>query len=277
MCHFLIFGNGWLGNKFNNYLDDAILVKERINSIKDIERQIIKNDPKIVINGIGKTGIPNVDWCESDKEQTFFSNVTIPVYMAEACVDTDIYMVHIGSGCIYETNKCSGMGFSENDRPNFKGSFYSRTKIFAEKILSEYDNVLQLRIRMPIDNIPSSRNLIDKLIKYEQVINIPNSITYIPDFLTTAKRLMNMHETGIFNVTNTGAITHKEILKMYQHIVDPSYELPTFIPVEKLNTIAQRSNCILYNTRLEGKGIKMMHVLDAVDICMKEYAKNVGK
>jgi len=130
---------------------------------------------------------------------------------------------------------------------------------------------------MPIDNIPSPRNLIDKLIGYKQVINVPNSITYIPDFITVAKKLMDMHETGIFNVTNTGAITHKEILEMYQQIVDPSYETPEFIPIEKLDTVAKRSNCILYNKRLETKGIGMRHVLDAVETCMKEYAKNAGK
>jgi nucleoside-diphosphate-sugar epimerase len=186
-------------------------------------------------------------------------------------------MVHIGSGCVYETNRCSGIGFSENDKPNFKGSFYSRTKIFAENILSEYDNILQLRIRMPIDNIPSPRNLIDKLIGYRQVINVPNSITYIPDFITVAKKLMDMHETGIFNVVNTGAITHKEILQMYQQIVDPDYIMAEFIPVEKLDTMAGRSNCILYNTRLEGKGIQIRHVLDALEECMQNYAKQSGR
>ncbi len=218
-----------------------------------------------------------MDWCEDHKDETLFSNVTVPTLIAESCANFDIRMVHIGSGCIYETNRCSGIGFSENDKPNFKGSFYSRTKIFAEKILSEYDNVLQLRIRMPIDNILSSRNLIDKLINYENVINIPNSITYIPDLMIAAKKLMDMHETGIFNVTNAGSITHKEILEMYQQIVNPSYKMPKFIPADRLNTVAQRSNCILYNSRLEGKGIKMRHVLDATEECMKEYAKNLGK
>lgn len=274
---YLIFGNGYLGNRFYNFLHESIIADGRINTIDDIFLQIEKYHPEIIVNCIGKTGKPTVDWCESHREETFFSNVTVPTMIAECCTETDIYMVHMGSGCIYETNRCSGIGFSENDKPNFKGSFYSRTKIFAEKILEEYDNVLQLRIRMPIDNVPSPRNLIDKLIKYEHVINVPNSITYIHDFIAIAKKLIDTHETGIFNITNGGAITHKEILEMYQQIVDPSYELPEFIPVEKLDTVAKRSNCILYNTRLEGKGIQIRHVLDAVESCMKDYAKYIGK
>ncbi len=274
---YLIFGNGFIGNRFTNFLQDSIIAERRINSIDDISNQIEKYNPEIVINCIGKTGRPNIDWCELHKNETFFSNVTIPTMMAEACANTNIYMVHMSSGCIYETNRCSGIGFSENDKPNFKGSFYSRTKIFSERILSEYDNILQLRIRMPIDDIPSPRNLIDKLIGYKQVINVPNSITYIPDLMIVAKKLMDMHETGKFNVTNSGAITHKEILQMYQQIVDSSFEIPKFIPIEELDTVARRSNCILHNTRLEVKEINMMHVLDAVEECMKNYAKYIGK
>lgn len=273
--NYLIFGNGWLGNKFNNYLDNTVLIREKINNIKDVEKQIVKYNPKIVINGIGSTGKPNIDYCESNKEYTFQGNVTIPTYIAEVCEKYEKYMIHIGSGCVYETNGYSDIGFDENDKPNFKGSFYSRTKIFAEKILEEYDNILQLRIRMPIDNIPSPRNLIDKLTGYKQVINVQNSITYIPDFMIVAKKLMDMHETGIFNVTNKGAITHREILQMYKDIVNPSYEMPEFIPPEKLDTIAGRSNCILYNKRLENRGIEMRHVLDAVSCCLMEYKKYI--
>ena len=276
MCRFLIFGNGWLGNKFNNYLDDAILVKERINSIKDIEKQIIKNNPKIVINAIGKTGRPNIDWCELHKDETFFSNVTIPTLMEEVCTNTDIYMVHIGSGCIYQSN--NNEIWSENDKPNFKGSFYSRTKIFSEKILSEYDNVLIIRIRMPIDNIPSPRNLIDKLVGYEKVIgDIPNSVTYIPDLMTIAKTLMDRKDTGIFNVSNKGAITYREILEMYKNIVDPLYELPIFIGLEELKNliVAGRSNCILNIDKLSQKGIQVRNTEEALKECFQEYKRYI--
>ncbi len=274
---YLVFGNGFIGNKIHNFLQESVIANGRINNIDDVFDNLNRHNPDVVINAIGKTGKPNVDWCENNKDSTLFSNVSVPTLIAEACSKSNTYMVHIGSGCIYETNRCSGIGFSENDKPNFKGSFYSRTKIFSEKILEEYDNILQLRIRMPIDNVPSPRNLIDKLVGYRQVINIQNSITYMPDLMEVSKKLIDMRETGIFNVVNTGSITHKEILEMYKNIVDSSYIMPEFVPIEKLNLVAQRSNCILYNTRLESKGIKMRHVLDAVEDCMTKYAEYLGK
>lgn len=277
MSKFLIFGNGFLGNKFLNSIEDSAIVKERINKLEDIYFQIDKYNPKTIINCIGKTGRPNVDWCETHKDETFFSNVTIPALMAEAITKRNIYMVHIGSGCVFDNsgNYDMGVSFSDNDTPNYRGSYYSRSKIFSEKILSEYDNILQIRIRMPVDNIPSPRNLIDKLIGYKQVINVPNSITCIPDFLEIAKKLMDRNETGIFNLTNPGGITHEEILRMYKKIVNPSFELPEFIPVEKLNTVAGRSNCILNNNRLTSIGIYVRPVHNAVETCMKEYARHI--
>lgn len=278
MCRYLIFGNGFIGNRIHNFLQESVIADNRINIISDVDSQIEMYSPEIVINAIGKTGRPNIDWCESNKEDTFFSNVTVPTLMAESCENANVKMVHIGSGCIYQTDRCSGMGFSENDKPNFKGSFYSRTKIFTENILSEYDNILQLRIRMPIDTVPSSRNLIDKLVGYKQVIgDIPNSVTCIPDLLVVSKTLMDRNDTGIFNVTNSGAITHEQILQMYKNIVDPAYKMPEFIGVEKLKelTSAGRSNCVLYNARLEGKGIPMRHVLEAIESCLHEYKKYI--
>lgn len=51
--------------------------------------------------------------------------------------------------------------------------------------------------------------------------------------------------------------------------------MPTFVELEKLKELilAERSNCILYNARLEEKGIRMRHVLEAVEDCMRQYAK----
>ncbi len=283
MCKYLIFGNGFLGNRIYNYLrdnrEDAILSNERIGHIatsKEIKLLIAKYQPETIINAIGKTGRPNVDWCESNKESTFFCNVTIPTFMAEACNNTDIRIVHLGSGCIYEGNN-EGKGYSEDDEPNFRGSFYSRTKIFSEKILKEYNNILQLRIRMPMDNRPGDRNLIDKLLKYNKVIDEQNSITYIPDLLKIMTELMDRKETGIFNIVNQGSIGHKELLLKYKQIVDPEFKMPEFISTDQLNTIAKRSNCILSTKKLEDIGIKIRDTREAIKDCMYIYKKNMDR
>jgi probable rhamnose biosynthetic enzyme 2 len=77
----------------------------------------------------------------------------------------------------------SGIGFTEEDEPNFKGSFYSYTKTLAEKLLREYSNVLLLRVRMPISDDLNPRNFVTKISKYERVVDIPNSMSVLHDLL----------------------------------------------------------------------------------------------
>lgn len=283
MTKILILGNGFLGNRLYNYFrdnrEDVILSDERIGPVttyKEIKNLINKYNPESILTCIGKTGRPNIDWCESNKESTFFSNVTIPTFIAEVCDDMNIRMVHLGSGCIYESDN-EGKGYSEDDKPNFRGSFYSRTKIYSEQILSGYKDILQLRIRMPIDNRPGDRNLIDKLLKYDKIINEQNSITYIPDFLKITKELIDRKETGTFNIVNEGSIGHKEILGLYKEIVDPEFKMPEFIEIEELDTIAKRSNCILSTKKLEDIGIKVRDVREAIRECMYIYKQNMGR
>lgn len=281
MTKYLIFGNGFLGNKFLNYLPDSTIAEGRINTINDVYMQIDKYNPDIIINCIGKTGIPNVDWCEYHREETFFSNVTIPAFIAEACQERKKYMVHLGSGCIYQGDN-NGSGFDEYNSPNFFGSYYSKTKIFAEDILSEYvrsASILTIRIRMPIDCKPHNRNLIDKLVGYRQVIgDVKNSVTCIPDLLRIGKELMDRRVIGTINIVNDGVITHKQILTMYKNIVDTSYELPEFITIEEFErsrlVMAERSNCVLVNERLKELGIEIREVHEAVRDCLEKYNKD---
>ncbi len=132
---------------------------------------------------------------------------------------------------------------------------------------------------MPIDIYPGKRNLIDKLVEYRQVIDVPNSVTIIDTFLEVTKKLIDMRKTGIYNVVNDGSITHKRILEIYKEIVDPSYELPEFIGLEELRnlTLAGRSNCILLVDKLKREGIEVENINEAMIHCLAEYRKYIMK
>jgi hypothetical protein len=75
-------------------------------------------------------------------------------------------------GCIYSydaEHPIGGKRFTETDPPNFFGSFYSYTKGLVEKLLVTYDNLLILRLRMPISDDLSDRNFITKISRYAKV------------------------------------------------------------------------------------------------------------
>lgn len=269
----LIFGNGYVGNHFLDfYGDQAVMSSLRLEDYSKVKAELEKEKPDVVINCAGKTGRPNVDWCEDHKMETVTANVVAPLLLARACEALNLYMVHLGSGCVYEGYK-DGQGFSEEDEPNFDGSYYSKTKAWSENILADFP-VLQLRLRMPFDSRPGPRNFVTKITKYEKVISVPNSISVMDDFLMAADALIQKRATGIFNMTNPGTIEHREILDLYKEIVDPTYHYELF-SVEEMEQItkARRSNCGLSSKKLEDYGIHMRPVKEAVRDALVQYAQ----
>lgn len=259
---FLIFGGktGWIGQKIVKLLElqgQAYYVAEsRMEDRSEILKEIQTSKPKYIINCAGITGTPTVDYCETHQIETIRSNIIGTLNLIDTVYTYGIHITNIGSGCIYEYNKThpigSGIGFKETDEPNFFGSFYSRTKAITETFARRYDNVLTLRIRMPIDiDIDHPKNLIGKLIRYQKVINIPNSVTILPDLLPIAIEMTKNERKGIYNFTNPGTLSHNEILTLYKHIVNPEFEWTNFTLEEQSRVLlSRRSNCHLDTSKL---------------------------
>ena len=264
----VIFGSkGYLGEQFLTVYPHALTPSIDIADAQKVAEFLDLHHPDFVINCAGKTGRPNVDWCEDHKSETVHSNVTGPLVLLDACTKRGIYFVHLSSGCIYEGDN-GGRGFTEEDAPNFYGSFYSRSKIWSDQILQEFP-VLILRIRMPFDGSVSERSLITKLRKYSRVLDEENSLTYLPDFLMAAKTLIERKKTGVFNVVNPQPISPYRIMELYREIVDPSHTFEK-LTVDHLGEVvrAGRSNCFLSGEKLQSEGITMRSTEEVVTEAM---------
>lgn len=265
----VVIGNGWLGNRIAEFLGpNCKLSKSRVHSVEDAKDIIGYHEPDVVINATGRTGVPNIDWCETHKEETLYGNLTVPLMIADACMKKKVRMVHLGTGCIYQGDYL----FKEHERANFDLSYYSKTKYLAEQALLDYP-VLQLRIRMPIDNVPSPRNLITKLLSYDNLISCPNSITVVPDFLSAMKKMIVKKMTGVYNVVNNKYLDHDAIVDIYNQYAETPKRY-TAITILDLNKIvaSPRSNCTLSIQKLEAAGIVMPDVKESLHKILKEYA-----
>lgn len=277
----LIFGGkGFMGRRFAKAFPDALCPPTDIADDAAVQAILEKERPDVVINCAGKTGVPNVDWCETHQDETVRSNVTGPFVLFHELRKRGIYGVHMSSGCIYAGDN-GGKGFSEEDEPNFAGSFYSKTKALSEEVLRELADpvdgkagILILRIRMPFDGSTDDRNLITKLKKYSRVLDVQNSITYIPDFLAAAKTLIDRRRTGIWNVVNPGVISPYEIMERYKAIVDPMHSFER-LSVEQLGDVvkAGRSNCVLAVGKIQHEGIVLLPVEQAVNAACQRLKK----
>lgn len=267
----LIFGKGFIGQRLSNSIDSYI--SERlIRSFRDIEEQVAKYSPKIIINCIGHTGKRNIDECELAKDESLVSNTFVPLIMAEVALRHKIKFIHISSGCIYHYDYAKGKPIKEERTPDFFDLYYSRTKIYAERaleVLSRRYGVLILRPRIPLDDRPHPRNILTKLINYKKVIDLANSVTYIPDFILALKYLIKKEAQGIYNVVSRGALRYPELLDIYKkYVPDFKYQVIDF---RKLNLI--RTNLILSTQKLKKTGFKMRDIHEVLEECVRNYLK----
>lgn len=261
-------GKGYIGTHLKAVYPQAHVPPVDVADAVAVGAVLDELKPDVVINAAGKTGRPNVDWCETHKEETIRSNVTGPLVLLDACSKRGIYWVHVGSGCIYEGDQ-GGKGFTEEDAPNFYGSFYARTKLWSDQMLKDFP-VLQLRLRMPFDGSGHPRSLISKVCKYTNVLDERNSLTYIPDFIAATQALIAKRKTGIYNMVNPGAMSPYEMMERYQQLVDLSHAFEK-ISARGLSAVTAtgRSNCILNTDKIQKEGIVFRPLEQAVDEAMR--------
>lgn len=270
----LIIGDGYIGQKLSKALH-ARLSAKRVRFYEDVEVLVKKYRPKIIINTIGHVGKSNVDDCEKAVDKTLNANTFVPLLMAEVALRYNIKLVHISSGCIYNYNYNHQKPIVESRNPDYYELFYSRTKIYTEDALlrlaeQKKVNILIVRIRVPLDNVPNSKNLLTKLIKYGKVIDAPNSVTYIPDFIKALTHLIQKDARGLFNVMAKGGLYYPDLMKLYQDQV-PSFKYD----IIKLKTLPlKRTSLLMSTTKLEKTGFKVRPIKEIIKECVKNYIQS---
>jgi dTDP-4-dehydrorhamnose reductase len=267
----LILGRGFIGDRLQKAFNCNISDK-RIYSFNDAQEEVKRSKPKIIINCIGHIG-RNVDDCELNKDKTLKANVFIPIMLAEIALRNRIGLIHISSGCIYHFNHFRDKPIGEKKMPDYFDLFYSRMKIYSEQVLNILSSkfpVLIARIRIPLDNRPHPRNILTKLINYkDSVVDIPNSLTYVPDFIKALKYLIRINARGIYNIVNKGALRYPQLLNVYKkYVPDFDYRI---ISYKKFRLI--RTNLILSTKKLEQSGFKVRNINEVIEECVRDYLK----
>lgn len=279
----LIYGTGFIGSALARRLcehdsgaHNLFFGCSRLEQASQLLAEINQSDADWVINAAGKCGTPNVGWCETHQPETLLSNVVGAYNLGAACASAGRRLAQISSGCVYEGDK-SGAGFTETDPPNFLGSFYARSKWWAEQLLAEFPNVLQLRIRLPIHDQPHPRNLITKLLTFPRVITgVRNSITPLDLLASALDHLIRQQATGAYHVVADGGIDYKQLLQLWRKIVDPSLPEPEYIEPSQLIDVP-RSNCILSCEKLKATSLSVPYVTQAISALFEMSAKNMLK
>jgi dTDP-4-dehydrorhamnose reductase len=262
------------------------------------------NKPSFVINSAGYTGKPNVDACEVAKADTLQGNSLFPQTVAHVCAALDIPWGHVSSGCIYSGAKVvengkttvvrdlttvdvaalrarnALLGFTETDEPNFSFrkppcSFYSGTKALGEEAISGIGQSYIWRLRIPFDEVENSRNYITKIQRYAKVYDNVNSLSHRADFVNACLDLWKANAPfGIYNVTNPGYVTTRQVVEMIKELLTPLREFEFWQSDEEFYKFAAktpRSNCILDVSKLLSAGVKIRPVEEALEAALKNW------
>jgi hypothetical protein len=105
---------------------------------------------------------------------------------------------------------------------------------------------------MPVSKLISGRNLIDKLVAYNNICSIKNSMTVLDDMWPIIDKMIEIKEKGVYNLTNPGTAEHNWILKEYKPLFNPSHTWNLISYEEQMNYIkSERSNNEMDTTKLE--------------------------
>jgi len=274
-----------LGGLLTQLLKDAgeevFIATARLEDRAAILHDLALYRPKYVLNVAGVTGRPNVDWCEDHKQDTLKANILGTVNLVDTCYREGLHVTNYASGCIYEYDADhaigSGKGFTETDVPNYDGSFYSYSKIVAEKLLVHYPNVLTLRLRMPISDDLNPRSFLTKISKYEKVVDVPNSLSILHDLLPISIDMTKKERKGVYNFTNPGVASHNEVLALYKKYIKPDFAWKNFSIEEQAKILkAGRSNNQLDQSKLLAEYPDLPHIHQALEQMFQRMQKNLG-
>jgi 3,5-epimerase/4-reductase len=288
--NFLTYGKGWIGQQVVQYLKDKnydfVEGSARIDNIDELTMEIESVKPTHILCCTGRThGVYNgkeyktIDYLEQPGKlvENVRDNLFSPVALALICKDMGIHCSQISTACIYDYDATHNTenGYMENDIPNYFGSSYSTVKGFTDRILKLLP-CLSGRIRMPINSEVHERNFITKIVNYEKICSVANSMTVLDDMIPIFVDLATKNFIGAVNLTNPGVIEHNEILQMYKEIVDPDFTWQNFSIEEQSKILAAgRSNNYLDTTLLQSLYPDVPHIKDSVRSVLLKMKQNM--
>jgi dTDP-4-dehydrorhamnose reductase len=283
----LLGGTGYVGHAFNKLLrtkDVAYLAPQRREmdyshgpTLLSFLRQY---RPEFVINAAGYTGKPNVDASESQKLRCLQANTILPGVISEACQELAVPWGHVSSGCIFNGVRSDGGGFMETDVPNFSFrqnncSFYSGTKALGEEILAKDASCYTWRLRIPFNEVNEPRNYLYKLMMYEKLVDLRNSISQLDEFVRACYECWERRVPfGAYNVTNPGSVTTREVVDLIDRKGLCKKNFKFFESEEefrRLATLTPRASCVMDSSKLQSVGIQMTEIHEALEWCLTNW------
>ncbi|MBU6389262.1 sugar nucleotide-binding protein, partial [Patescibacteria group bacterium] len=215
----LVLGKGgYLGERiFQSIGEEAVFSEVDMIDLSALEEEISRLRPRRVVNAAGYAQTAEAEKPEH-RNLAFQLNVQGPANLVYLAHRYGFYLVHISTGMFFDGAGPTGNGWKEDDTPQ-PTNYYAWTKAWCDGELEPFtrsDRVLITRIHMPISKQSHPRNFLEKLRKFSSVVDEPQSLTVVEDYLSALNELMRREATGVYHLVNPGRITLYEIVIQMQ-------------------------------------------------------------
>ncbi len=185
-----------------------------ITNEADVQRIIAGETPQAVINCAATT---NVDRCETDREWAFAVNEKGARHLARASRACQAGFVHVSTDYVFDGEK-EGF-YTQDDAPN-PLSVYGRSKLAGERAVREaFEQACIIRTSWVFG--VGGKNFGSRIFDYAKagaklrgVQDQVSIATYAPDLAARIEEIMALGKSGLYQITNTGAMTWLEFARL---------------------------------------------------------------
>lgn len=211
--------NGLLGTEFcnNQHLANMICYTHRDLDIcnKDaIETAVRQNKPDVIINCAAYNNLPNA---EKEYKRAYDVNALGTQYLSDVCIRHQIKLVHISTDMVFDPASATPICTDDEYSP---ANAYGRSKVAGEKIILNAKGLDYLIIRVSWMFGQNGQNFVSKivdLLRTKQALKIVADqyacVTYAPLVVMATLKLIEMEQTGIFQIANAGILSRYQFAK----------------------------------------------------------------
>lgn len=172
-----------------------------LDSLEDIQMNIEKVKPKVVIHAAGLT---SVEICEANPELAYHTNVTLAENLAKVCSKLNISLVHISTDHLFSGTE----QLVKEEHPTEPQNVYAKTKAEAElRVLNLYPESLVIRTNFygwGTKYRTSFSDMIINSLKKSESLTLFHDVFYTPIFtgvlIQVVHDLLKVNAAGIYHV-----------------------------------------------------------------------------
>lgn len=251
--------NGFVGHKILEMCKDTIASPSLRNATQeDIKRMIEKSNADIIIH---TAAISDIGACQSDPDASYYANVKIPLYLANASKDRKL--ICFSSDQVYSGCDEEGPYLEDTVKP---GNIYAEHKLEMEqRVLDILPNAVMLRAEWMYDYYLQKSNYFMNIINAKDYVSFSSKqyrgITYLKEVVENMEKVVTL-PGGSYNF---GSETTQSIYEITQEFI---VLLGKKIKLEDAPT---RHNLWMNCDKAKKYGVEFSSVADGLRKCAIDY------